>query len=118
MGIPYTGSGTAANTAMDKIMTKRVWLEAGLPTPRYVVIADEAQVPSALEDVGLPMILKAPHEGSTLGIVRLSVAESAVPFIGEIRKFDSVVLAGAIYYRAGTDGCHSGFRAQTRTRCR
>jgi D-alanine-D-alanine ligase len=94
LGIPYTGSGTMASSlAMDKIMTKRVWLEAGLPTPRYVVIADEAQVPSALEAIGLPMILKAPHEGSTLGIVRLSVAESAVPAYREVRKFDSVVLA-------------------------
>ncbi len=94
LGIPYTGSGTMASSlAMDKIMTKRVWLEAGLPTPRYVAIADEVQVPSALETIGLPMILKAPHEGSTLGIVRVSVAESALPAYREVRKYDAMVLA-------------------------
>ena len=94
LGIPYTGSGTMASSlAMDKIMTKRVWLEAGLPTPRYVVIAEEAQVLAALETIGLPMIMKAPHEGSTLGIVRVAGAESALPAYREVRQFDAVVLA-------------------------
>ena len=37
MGIPYTGSGVMASSmAMDKVMTKRVWLAEGLPTPRYL----------------------------------------------------------------------------------
>ncbi len=35
MGIPYTGSGVMASAiAMDKVMTKRVWIAEGLPTPR------------------------------------------------------------------------------------
>jgi D-alanine-D-alanine ligase len=37
LGIPYTGSGVMASSiAMDKTMTKRVWLAEGLPTPAYV----------------------------------------------------------------------------------
>ena len=36
LGIPYTGSGVMASASrMDKVMTKRVWLTDGLPTPRY-----------------------------------------------------------------------------------
>ena len=36
LGIPYTGSGVMASAiAMDKVMTKRVWLAEGMPTPRY-----------------------------------------------------------------------------------
>jgi D-alanine-D-alanine ligase len=36
LGIPYTGSGVMASSiAIDKVMTKRVWLAEGLPTPRY-----------------------------------------------------------------------------------
>ena len=39
LGIPYTGSGVMASSiAMDKVMTKRVWLAEGLPTPRYVLL--------------------------------------------------------------------------------
>ena len=35
LGIPYTGSGVMASAiAMDKVMTKRIWLAEGLPTPR------------------------------------------------------------------------------------
>ena len=40
LGIPYTGSGVMASAiAMDKVMTKRVWLAEGLPTPRFVRLA-------------------------------------------------------------------------------
>ena len=38
LGIPYTGSGVMASAiCMDKVMTKRVWLAEGLPTPRWVL---------------------------------------------------------------------------------
>ena len=36
LGIPYTGSGVMASAiSIDKVMTKRVWLAEGLPTPKY-----------------------------------------------------------------------------------
>ena len=36
LGIPYTGSGVMASSiAMDKVMTKRIWAFAGLPTPAW-----------------------------------------------------------------------------------
>ena len=39
LGIPYTGSGVMASSiAIDKVMTKRVWLAEGLPTPRYTLL--------------------------------------------------------------------------------
>ena len=58
MGLPYTGSGVMASAiAMDKTMTKRVWLAEGLPTPRFVwLAADELssqhlrRVPDELAD--------------------------------------------------------------------
>src|SRR5882762_8945549 len=40
LGIPYTGSGVMASAiAMDKVMTKRVWIAEGLPTPKHVWLA-------------------------------------------------------------------------------
>jgi D-alanine-D-alanine ligase len=44
LGIPYTGSGVMASAiAMDKVMTKRVWVAEGLPTPRWRWLAPEGQ---------------------------------------------------------------------------
>jgi D-alanine-D-alanine ligase len=76
LGIPYTGSGVMASAlAMDKVMTKRVWEAAGLPTPRSVVLGvgeygneRTRQVPDVL---GLPLIVKPPHEGSSIGVTKV-----------------------------------------------
>ena len=72
LGIPYTGSGVMASSiAMDKVMTKRVWLAEGLPTPRYVWLAPERQnretVRTVPDELGLPLIVKPPREGSSIG---------------------------------------------------
>ncbi|HLL17553.1 MAG TPA: D-alanine--D-alanine ligase, partial [Rubrivivax sp.] len=68
LGIPYTGSGVMASAiAMDKVMTKRVWSAEGLPTPRWLWLAPDAQsreaVMKAPDQLGLPLIVKPPREG-------------------------------------------------------
>ena len=77
LGIPYTGSGVMASSiAMDKVMTKRVWLAEGLPTPRYVLVrrAEVARTdPAALvRELGLPMIVKPAREGSSIGVSKVT----------------------------------------------
>ncbi len=57
LGIPYTGSGVMASSiAIDKVMTKRIWLAEGLPTPRYVLLRRGAysreQVVAVPDDAG------------------------------------------------------------------
>ena len=84
LGIPYTGSGVMASSiAMDKVMTKRLWLAQGLPTPDYVVLSsphqeDSAQLASLCQStsvrLGLPLIVKPPHEGSSIGVSKVAVA--------------------------------------------
>ena len=76
LGIPYTGSGVMASAiAMDKVMTKRVWLAEGLPTPRYVWLAPDQQQPEIVhavpEQLGLPLIVKPPREGSSIGVTKV-----------------------------------------------
>ena len=76
MGLPYTGSGVMASAiAMDKTMTKRVWLAEGLPTPRWVWLAGDAQSRERLrtvpDELGLPLIVKPPREGSSIGITKV-----------------------------------------------
>jgi D-alanine-D-alanine ligase len=74
--LPYTGSGVMASSiAMDKTMTKRVWLAEGLPTPRWVLLQpgelQRERVIAVPDDLGLPLIVKPPREGSSIGISKV-----------------------------------------------
>ncbi|MDG0862644.1 D-alanine--D-alanine ligase [Pelomonas aquatica] len=75
LGIPYTGSGvTASGVAMDKTMTKRVWAAEGLPTPQYLALTraelTRERIRTIPDELGLPVIVKPPHEGSSIGITK------------------------------------------------
>ena len=76
LGIPYTGSGVMSSSiAMDKVMTKRVWLAEGLPTPAYVLVRREelgsVSMAGLIEALGLPMIVKPAREGSSIGVTKV-----------------------------------------------
>ena len=76
LGIPYTGPGVmSSSVAMDKIMTKRLFIEQGIPTPDYHVVRNADDLREAVDKLGLPMILKPPHEGSTIGLTKIQTAE-------------------------------------------
>ena len=94
LGIPYTGSGVQASAiAMDKVRTKEIWRARGLPTPasRVLVRGDALrEVPDAL---GLPLIVKPPHEGSTLGVTKVSGYSEMAEAFETAARFDEVVLA-------------------------
>ena len=75
--LPYTGSGVMASAiAMDKVMTKRVWRSEGLPTPRWVWLSPERQQREAVmgvpDELGLPLIVKPPREGSSIGVTKVT----------------------------------------------
>jgi len=94
LGIPYTGSGPLASAlAMDKIMTKRLWREAGLPTPAWQILSDASDLDAALQTLGLPCIVKAPREGSTLGIQKVERAADMYTAFAQARRFDTQALA-------------------------
>src|SRR5690606_19931270 len=94
MGLPYTGSGPLASSlAMDKIMTKQVWLHQQLPTPRYAVLTQDSNLESVADELGLPMIIKPPHEGSTLGVTKVEALDALQQAYQLAAKFDEQVLA-------------------------
>jgi D-alanine-D-alanine ligase len=72
LGIPYTGPGVMASAvAMDKLMTKRIWLAEGLPTPAWRHVHSAEETRSALDALGTPMIVKPVREGSTIGLTKV-----------------------------------------------
>jgi D-alanine-D-alanine ligase len=97
LGIPYTGSGVMASAiGMDKVMTKRVWSALGLPTPRSLTLGAAQQTKQRLrtvpDELGLPLIVKAPHEGSSIGVVKVNGYSDMQGAVAEAMKYDSVVL--------------------------
>ena len=76
LGIPYTGPGPMASAiAMDKVMTKRVWRAEVLSTPRGRVLGrgdqDDKTIGKVPDELGLPLIVKPPHEGSSVGVTKV-----------------------------------------------
>ena len=76
LGIAYTGSGVMASAiSIDKVMTKRVWLAEGLPTPNYRLLRrggyTREQVLRVPDDLGLPLIVKPAREGSSIGVAKV-----------------------------------------------
>lgn len=94
MGLPYTGSDTLASSlAMDKIMTKQVWLQHQLPTPRYAVLTPDSDLEAVAADLGLPLIIKPPHEGSTLGVTKVNALSELREAYKLAAQYDEEVLA-------------------------
>lgn len=94
LGVPYTGSGVMASAvAMDKITTKIIWLARGLPTPKYATIEPGADLDKVVRDLGLPLIVKPPLEGSTIGITKVTKSEDLKAAVELATSFDQVALA-------------------------
>ena len=94
LGIPYTGSGVMASAiGMDKVRTKQVWIAQGLPTPRFVIVRSADGLGDLAGELGLPLIMKPPHEGSTIGVTRVDDVAGLVPAWQAAARHDSEVLA-------------------------
>jgi D-alanine-D-alanine ligase len=94
LGIPYTGSGVmACAIGMDKIYTKMIWLMRGLPTPRYAALDAATDLALVATELGLPLIVKPPHEGSSMGITKVRAAADFKAAYELAAGFDEIVLA-------------------------
>ena len=97
LGIPYTGSGVLASAvALDKVMTKRVWVAEGLPTPRWLWLAPHRQTREDLnavpDQLGLPLIVKPPREGSSIGITKVQGYSQMQDAVALAARYDADVL--------------------------
>ncbi len=92
MNIPYTGSEpVASRLAMDKVASRRIFQEGGLPVPNYVVlhIKDSQKLISGItQDLFPPFVVKPAAQGSSIGLSIVNTEEE---------------LAGAIEYAASFD---------------
>ena len=62
--VPYTGEGAeASRVAFDKLASKKLFEKAGVPTPRWEILQ-----PGQRPSLPLPVVVKAPREGSSVGV--------------------------------------------------
>ena len=97
-GLPVTGSGVQASaTALDKVATKALWRQAGLPVAADVVLAaGEAGDAEAIgQQLGWPVFVKPALEGSSVGVVRAADAAQLRQALDAAAAYGTAVLVEA-----------------------
>lgn len=86
--VPYTGEGVeVSRAAFDKLETKRKFAEAGVPTAEFEIIKAGEQ-PS----LSLPYVVKAPCEGSSVGVYIVKSTEEVEPALKGAAEYADVLL--------------------------
>ena len=84
LDIPYTGSdGLAMAISLDKALTKTLAMSAGVCTPAFRRIRDEAELSDV--DLPFPLFVKPNAEGSSMGIHRASLVETPRALARQVR---------------------------------
>ena len=88
-GISYTGSGYAGSMlAMDKDLSKRLFRDAGVPTPDWVYFDLQNGSRDALnEKIGLPCVVKPCDCGSSVGVSIVDTEEELNAALDEAAKW-------------------------------
>ena len=101
LDIPYTGSGVLASTrAADKVLTKHLLTEAGIPTPEFFAFNETAfrelgaaeALPAIEERLEFPIVVKPSSQGSALGIKFARSAADVPAALVAAFSYDSRVL--------------------------
>lgn len=88
LGIPYTGAGsTTSRNCFDKILTKKAFVAAKVPTPADEIIA-AGQTPT----IGVPCVIKPPCEGSSVGVSIVRSEEELPAAVAEAAKYGTDLL--------------------------
>src|SRR5262249_28350025 len=95
--IPYVGCGVLASAVgMDKDVSKRLALNAGLKVPAYLAIKQDdwykdpqKYVKIITEKLAYPVFVKPANTGSSIGINKVKHANQLAVAIDEAFKFDT-----------------------------
>ena len=91
-GLPYTGSGVSASAlAMDKLLSKALWRAGGLPTPAALELTEASETRAVALELGLPLMVKPVHEGSSFGAARVATLDELAPARRRAARFGRVM---------------------------
>lgn len=87
-GVPYTGDGVEeSRIAFDKIVSKEKFRQRGVTTPYWQVIT-QGQRPT----MPIPYVIKAPRQGSTVGVSIVKNEREVDAAIADALKYDRELL--------------------------
>ena len=94
LGIIYTGSGYLGSAiAMDKGLSKKLFLESGVPTPAGAILKKGEPVKELWEyGLSLPCVVKASCGGSSVGVYIVHTQEAYEEALKEAFTYDDVVV--------------------------
>ena len=99
LGLPYTGPGVAASAlCMDKLLTKTCLTASGVATAPFRALSPgdgEAAALAAADELGLPLVLKACRQGSSIGTVIARSRDDVPAAWREAASFGDDVVAEA-----------------------
>ena len=98
--IPYTGSGVAASAiCMNKLLTKKMLAAANIQTAKYIELHKEdwggnrkKELDKIVDVLGEAVVVKAPSEGSSIGVVISNGKTDIAQAIDEVFRYDDVIL--------------------------
>ncbi len=94
LNLPYTGSGVLGSAiSMDKLRSKQLMLGVGLATADFVVLQDATDFSSAIDQLGLPLIVKPAAEGSSLGLSKVNRSDELPAAFDVARQYECAVFA-------------------------
>ena len=87
-GIAYTGDGVAeSELAFDKIRSKEAFRQHGVATPYWQIVTN-GQRPT----IPIPFVIKAPRQGSTVGVHIIKNEREIDAAIADAHKYDQELL--------------------------
>ena len=96
-GLTYTGSGiTASAVAMDKDITKQLFVQNGIPTAAWMMLSSENfNEDTIIKTCGLPLVIKPSDQGSTIGLTVVENAEMLADAIKLAAQYSPTIMAEA-----------------------
>jgi len=99
IGLPYAGCALpGCVVTMDKVLSKRLLVEAGLPTPRFVAVtaaqweADRDRCAAEITALGSPLFVKPSRLGSSVGIAKVATLDELAAAVEAAMAFDDLVI--------------------------
>ncbi|RLC50290.1 MAG: D-alanine--D-alanine ligase [Candidatus Cloacimonadota bacterium] len=96
--LKYTGSKVLASAlAMDKILSKTIFKEAGVNTAKWMVVTDQNKNDKKLcelivSEIGLPCVIKSNDQGSTVGLTIVKEGNKIAEAVQLALKFSDKAL--------------------------
>lgn len=99
LNLPYTGSGVASSAiGINKVLTKKLLTFEGIPTAPFTILnknefnCTPEEIQSLQQTIGLPMVIKAATQGSSIGTYIVNKENDIMNAIEGAFAYDSEVL--------------------------